>query len=143
MTILDNDVPELSIADATSENITEGETITVDGKEVLKKASFPVTASFSPDEKLTVRYSVTQPGTGYNFISSIGTRDAELDFETGKTSANIEVEIFDNGRVDTDGIVRVTLLPDNQVDGDGNPAITYTVSSVTGENIGEVTSYGG
>ena len=86
-----------------------------------------------------MRYSVTQPGTGYNFLSSTGSTDAELDFESGKTSANIEVEIVDNGRVDTDGIVRVTLLPDNQVDGDGNPAITYTVSSAPGENIGEVT----
>ena len=79
-----------------------------------------------------VRYSVTQPGSGYDFVTNTGTTIAMLDFDEGKTSADLQIDITNDGRVENDGIVRVTLLPDDR------DTKKYTVSSVNGANVGEV-----
>ena len=128
VTVWDNDAPELSIANGAT--IAEG---------TDSEAIFPVTAKVSPNKELTVRYTVSQPGSGYDFVASTGIATAELNF-TGKTTANLEIAITNDDRVEVDGIVRVTLLADNVLDQDGNPrSIEYTVSSVAGENAGDVT----
>ena len=100
--VWDDDAPELSIADIP--RVTEGNTSFV---------SFPVTAKVSPNKLLAVRFSVSQPGSGYNFVSSTGTQTRELDF-TSRTTANLQIGITNDFRADSDGIVRVILLPDDR-----------------------------
>ena len=141
MTIYDNDVPELSITDAVS-SVTEGQN---------SIARFPVTASYGVNKKINVRYFVSQPGTGYNYIVGNSLKTAELDFTSG-TTVNLQLDIENDQRDEIDGIVRVTLYPDLDVDfgDDGNPVvdpdgnttpkeITYTVTSVADDKYGEVT----
>ena len=128
VTIWDDDVPGLEIADIRG--ITEGNTTVV---------LFPITARVSPNELLTVRYSISQPGSGYDFVTSTGTASRELDFTSNRTTANLQIGITNDGREENNGIVRVTLLPDLNVDENGDPrSIEYTVSSINGGNVGEV-----
>ena len=128
VTIWDDDAPELSIADIRG--ITEGSTTVV---------IFPITAKASPNKLLKLRYSISQPGSGYDFVSSTGTATRELDFTSNRKTANLQIGITNDFRDENNGIVRVTLLPDLTIDEDGNPkSIEYIVSSIAGENIGEV-----
>ena len=100
MRIKDDDLPELSIGDASS--ITEGQ---------ASRTGFPVTASFAPNGIIPIRYRITEPGTGYNFIAGTGIRTARLNFGPN-TQRNLLISIINDHRFDEDGIVRVTLLPD-------------------------------
>ena len=136
MKIYDDNAPELSIADAAA--IVEG---------TDSEAVFPITAKVSPNRTLAVRYTVSQPGSGHEFVSETDTSAPVeewpiviLDFSSGKTTANLPITIIDDNRADSAGIIRVTLEEIAAVVADGE--ITrdrqYTVSAVTGENIGEV-----
>ena len=100
---------------------------------------FPITTRVSPNKLLTVRYSISQPGNGYDFVTSTGTASRELDFTSNRTTANLQIGITNDGREENNGIVRVTLLPDLNIDENGDPrSIEYTVSSINGGNVGEV-----
>ena len=126
VTIWDDDAPELSIANPAS-GITEGRFV-----------SFPVTAKVSPNKVITVRYRIDQPGTGYDFVSRTGIKTTTLDFSHSRTERNLFFSIIDDNRAENNGIVRVTLLPDNSTNEEGDPTPAYTVSSVAGENVAEV-----
>ena len=131
MTIYDDNAPELSIADIA--DLAEG---------TDSEAVFTVTAKVSPNRNLLVRYTVSQPGTGYDFALLTGQMNERLDFTNGKTSATIPISIVDDNRADSTGIIRVTLEEIAAVVDQSTGAITrdrqYTVSTATGENAGEV-----
>ena len=126
MTIYDDNAPELSIANPAS-GITEGRFV-----------NFPVTAKISPEKVITVRYRIDQPGTGYDFVASTGIKTTTLDFAPNRTERPLFFSIINDNRAENNGIVRVTLLPDNTTNEDGDPTPAYTVSSVAGENVAEV-----
>ena len=140
ITVYDDDAPELSIADGAA--VTEG---------TDSEALFPVTAKASPNRTIVVQYKVEQPGTGYDFVAVTDTTiptpewpTARLDFTTGKTTANLPIALIDNNRVDSNGVVRVTLVEPTMFTSDTDKTVIpstnpqYTVSTVTGEDFGDV-----
>ena len=129
MTIYDDEAPELSIADAAA--IVEG---------TDSEAVFPISAKVSPNKVLAVRYTVSQPNSGYDYALSTGTTTARLDFTTGKTTANLLITIVDDNRADSNGIIRVTLEEISVTTNDVGEVVVdrqYTVSAVTGEDSGD------
>ena len=131
VTIYDDDAPELSIADGTA--VVEG---------TDSEASFPITAKVSPNKELTVRYTVSQPNTGYDFALSTGTTTARLDFTNGKTTAMLPIALVADNRAESSGIVRVVLeeIPATIDTGTGEVILDrqYTVSTAPGESFADV-----
>ena len=160
ITINDDDAPVLSIADGNP--VTEG---------TDANAVFVVTANPSPNRVITVQYKVEQPGTGYDFVAVTDTTAQQFEWPTtqldftdddpncgvtdaeqicGKTTANLEVALIADNRVESNGVVRVTLVnpvevqvtigPDNTPNTVAVPHSypPYTVSLVSGEEDGDV-----
>ena len=120
VTVYDNDMPVLSIADGSA--VTEGPSA---------KATFMITSGINVTERLRVRY-LPDDGIVGNFLigNTAGNNQvAFLDFNGGKT-ATLSLGIADDEVVEEDGTVTVTLLPD-----DANP-INYSV--VASSNTGSV-----
>ena len=161
VTIVDNDAPVMSIANGAG--VTEGTDthavfpITVDA---TPNDTDNIT---SPNQVLLVRYTVEQPDMGYDFVLETDTTNqpqsewptALLDFtddnpncgvavanpNCGKTTANLSIPLIADNRAESNGIVRVTLIPIT-ITQDGieipDPQRQYTISTVTGENTGDV-----
>ena len=146
ITINDDDAPVLSIANG--DPVTEG---------TDASAVFPITANPSPNRVVIVQYKVEQPDPGYDFVAVTDTTapqfewpTARLDFTGGKTTANLEVALITDNRVEDDGVVRVTLVnpvevivtigPDNSPNNVAVPHSypPYKVSETSGEEDGDV-----
>ena len=146
ITINDDDAPVLSIANG--DPVTEG---------TDASAVFPITANPSPNRVVIVQYKVEQPDPGYDFVAVTDTTapqfewpTARLDFTGGKTTANLEVALITDNRVEDDGVVRVTLVNPVEVMvtiGPGNTPNNvavphsyppYKVSETSSEEDGEV-----
>ena len=110
ITILDDDVPELRITNASP--VIEDRDATAD---------FMVTASFSPNKEITVRYDLAE---SHDFLSNEGTdKTGTLDFTNGATEATLAIALDNDNTVETAGTITVTLTADT-----ADP-ITYTVAT--------------
>ena len=130
ITILDDDLPELSIGDGIT--VTEAESA---------MAMFPITASFNPDpdpddNMITVYYTPTQSGDFLASSLTAGTTTSTpLDFGSG-TSATLQVPITNNELSELDGSITITLATDqNMVNGE--LVKTYIVAA-SPNNVGTV-----
>ena len=85
-----------------------------------------ISANFSPNDYLTVRYDLSE---NYHAIADEGDgKSARLDFTNGKTEATLSIPITNDNMTENDSAVRVTLVADN-----ANP-ITYTVIKSPGNS---------
>ena len=130
ITILDDDLPELSIGDGST--ITEAEGA---------MAMFPITASFNPNpdpdtNMITVYYTPTQSGDFLGTTLSAGTTTSStLNFASG-TSAMLAVPITNDESSESDGSITITLAEDqNTVN--GQLVKTYIVDA-SPDNVGTI-----
>ena len=99
ITILDNDLPELEITAGLP--IIEAKNATAD---------FTVTANFSPNKRITLRYDLSE---SQDFIDNEGTgKTANLDFSNGATSATLPIAIVNDNTIEDDGEIIVRLADD-------------------------------
>ena len=121
-TIWDDDAPELIIEGLHA--ITEAPNQTAD---------FKVTARVSPDKRLELFYTVSQPSSGNgNFVETIGPDQAMLDFRNNSSSDTLSIPIVSDLFIEDDGVIRVVLTSDS-----ADP-ITYTVADSPAD-VAEVT----
>jgi VCBS repeat-containing protein len=128
VTIADNDIPSLSVADASA-------------NEGAGPLSFVVTLSPASAGTVTVQYA-TSNGTAAapgDYAAASGT----LTFTPGQTSQNIEVSLVDDGLDEADETLTVSLsspsaatITDGEatgtiVDNDGAPSLTVSPAEVT------------
>ena len=102
VTVYDNDIPVLSIADGIA--VTEGSGT---------KATFVITSGNNVSERLNVRY-LPDDGLSNFLIGDIAgnNQTAGLHFDGGRT-ANLELDIEDDEVAEEDGTISVKLLADN------------------------------
>ena len=124
MNVSDNDIPVISIADASS--VVEG---------TDSHAVFTLTATILPLNSLTINYNVSGD---VEYISS-GQRQQTsailsfaLNSATGNYTASLNIPIVDDEVEESDGIITVTLLAD-----DSTP-VEYTINPVATNQSAEV-----
>ena len=107
ITVLDDDAPELRII--AGDPVAEAEGAV---------ANFIISAEVSPNEEVEIRYNLAE---SHNFIDSEGTNlPKRLNFAGGATEAILPIPINNDGTVEDNGTITVTLVPDQA-------PLTYTL----------------
>jgi len=115
-TINDNDVYPAVEFDLTSSN----------GDESVTPANLAVSLSGSYVETVTVNYAVTG-GTAVD-PDDYGISGTQLTFNPGVTTQNVVLTIVDDGLVESDETVQVTLSSPSNATLGGNTVYTYTIN---------------
>ena len=128
--VADNDIPVISIADATA--VVEG---------TDDNAVFTITSSLLPKGPLAINFVIDGDvgflPTRQTLFHNVTNTSAQLTFvsnvATGNYTATLNVPIHDDEVDEADGSITVTLLADN------NSPVSYNVSSVVANQSAEVT----
>ena len=123
VTVTDDDVPAVTIADA--DPVTEG-----DGSDV----TFTVTADIAPHRDLTVALTVTD-GAG-DYIG--GSAPTSVTIQSGTTEATLAVPVADDNVDEADGTVTVTLSAPGQNAGYRLGSTTTATGAVADDDVPEV-----
>ncbi len=110
--ILDNDSPELKIK--AGEPVTEA---------VGAAAKFTITAAISPNKVINVQIDVIETEDFVVSANKGTNKTTSLDFSNGSTVATLSIPIHNDGQVEDDGTITVTIIADT-----ASP-ITYTVAA--------------
>ena len=108
---MDDDAPELEIT--AGDRVFESDGVF---------ANFMISAEVSPNEEVRIRYNLTE---SHNFVGTENEGNGitkQLDFSGGVTEATLPIPINNDGEIEDDGTITVTLVPDQA-------PITYTVAS--------------
>ena len=121
--IQDNDIPVISIADATA--VVEG---------IDDNAEFTISSSLLPKEPLVVNFVISGD---VGFLPTGETlTTAQLSFvensTTGNYTATLNIPIQDNQVTESNGVITVTLQPDT------NSPATYSIDTLTTNQSAEV-----